>query len=369
MRRKETAIEVKVGGLVLLAIGVFVAFIMVLGDCNFSPGFHVQVDFSNAAGLKPGAPVRLAGIPAGSVKAVEFIGGEVESAGEGEEGARPVYVRTTLFIEDSIRDSIRSDAVFTITTQGVLGEPYIEITSLDRSAPPIEDGAIYLGTDPPRLEQLLSAGYDIVIEARELFARLNERGEGDGIRIGDAINNFADAAGEIRDRITENREEIDNIMANVDSVVGEIEENKESIPNILQNVESATSEFDALGRSLNRGVGDGGDIRDIINNVEEVTEVAAREAEPTLESIRSAADSADRILSSNEPQIANTIDNVEAISIDLNGASADVRTIIHRIEQGEGSIGRLLRDEEIFEDMREFVRELKRRPWRIIWKE
>jgi phospholipid/cholesterol/gamma-HCH transport system substrate-binding protein len=366
MRRKETAIEVKVGGLVLLSIGVFVAFIMVLGDCNFSPGFQVQVDFTNAAGLKPGAPVRLAGIPAGTVKAVEFRGGLAED----EDGTtRPVFVRTTLFIEDGIRDSIRSDAVFTITTQGVLGEPYVEVTSVDQSLPPIQADEIYLGTDPPRLEQLLSAGYDIVIEAREVFARLNERGEGEGIRIGDAINNFADATEEIHDRIVENREEIDNIMANVDSVVAEIEENKETIPSILQNVESATSEFDSLGRSLNRGIGDGGDIRDIIDNVEEVTEVAAREAEPVLVSIRSAADSADRILSDNEPQIANTIDNVEAISIDLNGASADVRTIVHRVEQGEGSIGRLLRDEEIFEDMREFVRELKRRPWRIIWKE
>ena len=367
MRRKESAIEVKVGGLVLLAIGVFVAFIMVLGDCNFSPGFQVHVDFTNAAGLKPGAPVRLAGIPAGSVKAVTFMGGEVVDGEDGE--SRPVYVRATLFIEDEIRESIRTDASFTITTQGVLGEPYVEITSMDTAAPPIQDGQVYLGTDPPRLEQLLSAGYDIVIEARELFARLNERGEGDGIRIGDAINNFADAAGEIRDRIAENREEIDSIVANTDEIIGEVADNRETIPNILQNVESATAEFDALGRSLNRGVGDGGDIRDIIENVEQVTDVAAREAEPTLESIREAADSAERILSGNEQQIASTVDNVESISVDLSGASADVRTIIGRIEQGEGSIGRLLRDEEIFEDMREFVRELKRRPWRIIWKE
>ena len=43
--------------------------------------------------------------------------------------------------------------------------------------------------------------------------------------------------------------------------------------------------------------------------------------------------------------------------------------MVARVEAGEGSIGRLLRDEEIFEDIREFVRELKRRPWRIIWKE
>lgn len=366
MRRKETAIEVKVGGLVLLAVGVFVAFMMVLGDCNFSPGFHIAVDFQNAAGLKPGAPVRLAGIPAGSVKSVRFMGGEPQAVGEGVQ--RPVYVRTTLFIEEEIRDSIRADATFTITTQGVLGEPYVEITSLDRTAPPVQDGQIFLGTDPPRLDQLLSAGYDILEGVRELIDRLNRRAE-NPIRIDDFINNIADAAGELNDRVVANREEIDNIFTNVDAVVAEIATNKETIPNILRNVESATGEFDTLGRSLNRGVGDGGDIRQIIDNVEEVTDVAAREAEPMLTSIRSAAASADRILTENEDQIANTIDNVEVISTDLSGASGDVRTIVRRIEQGEGSIGRLLRDEEIFEDMREFVRELKRRPWRIIWKE
>lgn len=366
MRGKETAIEVKVGGLVLLAIGVFIAFIMVLGDCNFSPGFHVSVDFNNAAGLKPGAPVRLAGIPAGSVKSVRFMGGEMEEVGEGVE--RPVYVRATLFIEDEIRESIRSDATFTITTQGVLGEPYVEITSTDRTAPPIEDGQIFLGTDPPRLDQLLASGYDILEGVRELVDRLNRRGE-NPIRIDDFVNNIADAAGELTDRVVENREEIDNIFTNVDAIVAEIETNKETIPNILRNVESATGEFDALGRSLNNGVGSGREIRSILTNVDDATEVIAREAEPTMVSIRGAADSADRILSENEEQIASTIDNAEVISQDLASASGDVRTIIRRIEQGEGSIGRLLRDEEIFEDMREFVRELKRRPWRIIWKE
>ncbi len=366
MRGKETAIEVKVGGLVLLAIAVFIGFIMVLGDCNFSPGFHVSVDFNNAAGLKPGAPVRLAGIPAGSVKSVRFMGGEIEEFEDGVE--RPVYVRATLFIEDDIRQSIRSDASFTITTQGVLGEPYVEITSLDRTAPAIEAGQIFLGTDPPRLDQLLSAGYDILEGVRELMDRLNRRGE-NPIRIDDFVNNIADAAGELNARVVENREEIDAIFSNVDAIVEEIAVNKETIPNILRNVESATGEFDSLGRSLNRGVGNGSDIREIIDNVESVTEVAAREAEPMLTSIRSAADSADRILSDNEEQIERTVNNAEALTADLSAASGDVRTVVHRIEQGEGSIGRLLRDEEIFEDMREFVRELKRRPWRIIWKE
>lgn len=356
MRGKESAIEVKVGGLVLLAVAIFAGFILVLGDCNFNPGFNVYVEFTNAAGLKPGAPVRLAGIPAGSVKGVDFQGGD-----------RPV--RVTLFVEDDIRESIRQDASFTITTQGVLGEPYVEVTSTDSAAPPIESGQVFEGTDPPRMDQLLAGGYDVIDGLRELVERLNDNQREDAIRIDDFINNIADLAGNIDARVVENSEEIDSIIENIDLVVAELSDNRQSIPAILTNVESATGEFDRLGRSLNRGVGDGSEVRSILQDVEEVAGVAAERADPMLASIQSAAESADRILTENEPQIDNTIDNVEQISGDLVAASGDVREVIGRIEAGEGSIGRLLADEEIYEDIREFVRELKRRPWRIIWKE
>ncbi|MFT4703211.1 MAG: phospholipid/cholesterol/gamma-HCH transport system substrate-binding protein [Bradymonadia bacterium] len=356
MRKKETAIEVKVGGLVLLSIAIFAGFILVLGDYNFNPGFNVAVDFSNAAGLKPGAPVRLAGIPAGNVESVDFEGGD-----------RPV--RVVLFIEDAIREDIREDASFTITTQGVLGEPYVEITSIDATAAAITNGQVFIGTDPPRMDQLLAGGYDIINGLRELVGRLNDNQRGDAIRIDDFINNIADLASNIDERVVENSDEIDAIVSNINEVISEIADNRQTIPGILQNTESATAEFDRLGRSINRGVGDGSEIRSILNDAEEVAAIAARDAEPMMGSIRSAAESADRILSENEPQIGSTVDNVEQISGDLLAASGDVRTVIGRIEDGEGSLGRLLADEEIYEDIREFVRELKRRPWRIIWKE
>jgi ABC-type transporter Mla subunit MlaD len=209
MRAKETAIEVKVGALVLLSIAVFTAFIIILGDCNFNPGFEIRVEFTNAAGLKPGAPVRLAGIPAGSVRSVSYQSGE-----------RPVKV--VVWIEEDIRDSIRKDAQFIITTQGVLGEPYVEITSVDQSLPAIEAGENFIGTDPPRMDMLLSSAYKGIEGIRELVERLNRRGE-NIIRIDDFINNIADLAHNIDERVVENKEEIDSIITNIDQIVGEIE--------------------------------------------------------------------------------------------------------------------------------------------------
>lgn len=363
MARKESAIEVKVGALVLLSIGVLVAFVLVLGDFNFNKGFLLYVDFDNAAGLKPGAPVRIAGIPAGSVQSVEFLGGELDP-----EVNRPVYVRATLWIEETNQAAIRQDAQFTITTQGVLGEPYVEIMSIDREAAVVEAGEKFRGIDPPRMDMILSSAYEGIEGLRELVERLNRRGD-NPIRIDDFINNIADLAHNIDARVVENSEEIDSIIANIDAIVAEIETEKQTLPQIMRNVDSATGRFDRIGASVERAIGDGSELRNTIENVERVSDVAAREAEPLLAEIRGAASSANRILTENEENVGESLDNVREITDDLVGASDDVREIVARVERGEGNLGRLLQDEEIFEDMREFVRELKRRPWRIIWKE
>ena len=360
MQRKESLIEVKVGGLVLLAVTVLVGMVFILGDCNFSKGFTFYVDFTNAAGLKPGAPVRISGIPAGTVRAVEFHGGELDPDVD-----RRVYVRATVFLEEDMQEAVRQDAQFTITTQSVLGEPYIEISSTNPDVPAVEPGQKFRGTDPPRLDMLMASAYDSLNGLSELVERLNRRGE-NPIRIDDMINNIADLAGNIDTRVQENADEIDNIFENVDGI---IEENREAIPRIVANVEGATEEFETLGASLNRGVGGGRTLRETLENVESITDSIDRDIDPILEDVGITADTAGRILSENEAGISASIENVESLTGNIDEASEDVETIIARIEAGEGSIGMLLRDEEIFEDMREFVRELKRRPWRIIWKE
>src|SRR5690554_6826461 len=138
MREKETAIEVKVGALVLLAIAVFGLFVVIIGGVSMpKQSVKLYVDYDAAAGLKPGAPVRLSGIQIGSVKAVTYEGGEYDEA-----LGRPVYVRATANIDSSRIGLIREDADFAISTQGILGEPYIEITSYQSNAPVVQDGDI-----------------------------------------------------------------------------------------------------------------------------------------------------------------------------------------------------------------------------------
>ena len=356
MREKETAIEVKVGALVLLAIAVFGLFVVIIGGVSM-PGQSVKlyVDYDAAAGLKPGAPVRLSGIQIGSVKAVTYEGGEYDEA-----LGRPVYVRATANIDSSRIGLIREDADFAISTQGILGEPYIEITSYQSNAPVVQDGDILRGTDPPSLARVFQTVSDTLDGVKVLVDRLNEvEGSGTPIQIDEFINNIGSLAGSIDERVRNNADNIDSIF---EDVAGILDENRDKLPRIFDNVEGLTAEFEQLGASLNYGLGRGQSLRSIITNVDTTMNVVARDIDPIMTSAKGTLRQTDEILEENREGIKRTIDN-------LASATEDVDSITSKLESGEGTIGRLLADEEIFEDVREFVRELKRRPWRVIWKE
>jgi phospholipid/cholesterol/gamma-HCH transport system substrate-binding protein len=73
----QRSIEVKVGALILVALGLLGAFVVVMGGLSFEPTLTVYVTFQNPGGLQAGAPVRISGVKVGRVSELEFRGGQV----------------------------------------------------------------------------------------------------------------------------------------------------------------------------------------------------------------------------------------------------------------------------------------------------
>jgi phospholipid/cholesterol/gamma-HCH transport system substrate-binding protein len=359
MRRKETAIEVKVGALVLFALALFVAFIFVLGDFQFGKGFHVFVDLDNAGGLKPGADVRIAGIPAGSVERIEFRGGEFDEA-----VGRNVFVRVRLTIEPEMSDAIGEGAEMVITTLGVLGEPYVEIVNTTPPGPAVEAGAIFVGEAPVRMDQMLRSlygglqGLDALIATVDNFFQESD--------LGRLLTEAADLADNLDQLVVENRENIRGTIASVEQI---LEENQDRIPQILENVEGATGEFEELGQSLNRAVGDGSELRNTIRSLEAFLEPAATHAPETFADLQSLIDTLDSVVTEQEESLRAALGNLEVITDNFAEASVEANELIAYVNSGRGTVGALIRDDELYDDLRELIRELKRRPWRLIWKE
>ena len=89
--------------IVLFAVGLLIAFVIILGDFSWQKGYVVYVDYDNAAGLKPGADVAISGIKAGRVERIDFLGGEHDP-----EVNRRVFVRVKVVLEDERAPAVRT---------------------------------------------------------------------------------------------------------------------------------------------------------------------------------------------------------------------------------------------------------------------
>ena len=114
--------ELKIGVLAVIAIAIAAALIFTLGGEGgfFWERYALKVRFPNAASVKPGSPVRVAGVEVGSVTAMRFEGAEVE---------------LTFEIEESMRERVRTTSVASIGSISLLGEGAVDITARTDGTP------------------------------------------------------------------------------------------------------------------------------------------------------------------------------------------------------------------------------------------
>jgi len=62
-------------------------------------------------------------------------------------------------------------------------------------------------------------------------------------------------------------------------------------------------------------------------------------------------------------------DNAVAVTGKAGALIDNVNTLVTDLRAGKGTAGALLAREEIYADLREMIRDLKRNPWKFFWKE
>src|SRR5688500_20021065 len=86
--------ELKIGLMTLFALGMATLLIFLLsGEGGFFwQRYSLKTVFTNVAGLKPGAPVRVAGMEVGSVTETSLIGDRVEVVMEVSKDKQPLKI-------------------------------------------------------------------------------------------------------------------------------------------------------------------------------------------------------------------------------------------------------------------------------------
>jgi phospholipid/cholesterol/gamma-HCH transport system substrate-binding protein len=335
---KGLSMEVKVGFLILVALLIMGGFLFVLGGARmFESGYPVYVDFNNPGGVKTGAPVRIAGVRVGSVESAEYLGGKLDP----KTGRRPL-VRVTLKIDREVRDTVHDDALFYVTSQGVLGEPFIAIEPGSPDRPILREGSVNPGVDPPRLDLALALGYEL-LETMVKAVR-NNRDELEGL--------LHDTSG---------------LLKGLNQVVGQ---NTERVNRIVANVETATEEGNALIKGVRETYVDGAQMKRVMTNLDRALQAAGQETGPLMRDVRGAvADARDVLGPEQREKLKSTIGDAAILADKAKTTLNDAQQIMVHMKRGEGTVGALLMDEEVYDDVQEMLRDLKHNPWKLFWRE
>lgn len=335
------SIEVKVGILILTAIGLLAAFVIIMGGVNFQPTYPIYVEFDNPGGLQAGAPVKVAGVKVGKISEIQFRGAEVADTGK-----REPLVRMKVMLEKRYQKSVRENSLFYVTTQGVLGEQFLAIEPGSQDLPALPEGAVVRGIDPPRLDMLLSESYELLHTSVQAI-RENRKEFAEAF---DGLRKTLKGTGDLMDR---NGGKLDRIVTNVETMTAE----------------GADAVKEARAKYVNNP-----QIDRIVANTDSVTGALAKDTPVLLADAKVTMANAKRIsttLGGEEEQakMKQAIADVVEVTARVKKITADAETIVGQIKRGKGTAGALMMDEQLYDDLQEMVRDVKHNPWKFFWRE
>lgn len=186
---------------VLVGLVLFLVTIYWIGQNQnlFGSTFHLNAKFKNIGGLKVGNNVRFAGIDVGTVKNIAFVSDSI--------------VIVKLVVEDEVQKYIKTDAMASIGSDGLMGDKVLTISPGNLSTKIVKDNAVIASSQAIEIEDLMK-----------------------GLKV--SIDNAA--------IITTDLASFTGKMNNPNSVLSKLVDDEKlanSIDNSLKNVEHATKEL------------------------------------------------------------------------------------------------------------------------------
>jgi phospholipid/cholesterol/gamma-HCH transport system substrate-binding protein len=302
----------------------------------------VLVDFDNPGGLKTGAPVRIAGVKIGRVTAMEFRTASTDP----KSLDREPHIRVTASIDNQFKGAVYDNAKWFVTTQGVLGEFYLGVDPGTPDHPLLKDGAVVRGLSPPRLDLLLSEAYELLHSA---YVGISENQQ----KIGETF---------------------DDLHRTLKGTGDFFERNGPKLDKALDDVTALTADaHDTLLAARAKYV-DNPEITRMLSNADSMSSTLAVNLPPLLTQGRKVAEDTSRLLDAlATPDQLERYKTMTRDAADAVGratvAARDAQDLISHVRQGKGTVGALVMDEAVYDDVQELLRDIKHNPWKLFWRE
>ena len=212
--------EIKVGGLVVVAVLLFLGTLILIGGVNLLR--RKQVDyvtyFKFAGGLDPGSVVRFAGRKVGTVQSADF---------DPQDTTR-ILVRLKVLANTPVR----TDSTAMISSLGFLGDNYIEISAGTKNAPMLPPGKEIPAKEVVQVADVINNANALVLNANQLVGTL-------GPKLGTVVDNANQLALNLK-KMTgpQAQQHLDRILANVDEM---LVETRPPLRRTLANLDAASA--------------------------------------------------------------------------------------------------------------------------------
>ena len=304
--------EIRTGLLVVLSLLVLVAVLLYLGAPGvFVPQKTYRVYFDNAAGIKQGAAVLLAGRKVGQVRALYSPVPEKE---------RPSPKMETLIeVQVEARAKIYNRVKVSMTQTSLLGETIIDFTNGEEGSGMAEDNAYFLGERPAGVAEAVPA----VLE-----------------RIDPVLT-----------KATSTLESLQATAANLSKLSAE-----------GSDLPLAFAEYKKFGAHLNELSGPDSSLRRSLQNIETMTSEEGKLGQ-SLENVQR--------LTGEDGPLAKTLENAEKFTTDLtsnkdiNLTLRNFRVASERLNSTVSQLGTQFA--VVGRNLGEASDTVKRQPWRLIW--
>ena len=343
-RNLKTEFKVGVFVMVALVVGGILAFVIGSQRNLFESKSHYVAVFDSVGGLRPGSPVRIAGVNVGNVADVVL--------------GQDARIHVEVSVVDNATHLVRVDSVAMIASKGMLGDRLVNITPGEGAPLPPggtipSEASVELAEMASRVGTMLDSAGGIIVSVQETADNLRAATEpfGDEQFATDvretarnlaAITRLAANEGGVVHRLLADRgmaREVDQTLQNLQTASTELAASARSARSILDEVRTG----DGTAHSLVYGQ----DGRRLVSSLADAT----GEAATLMRDVRTGDGTAHDLLygTAGNDLLAN-----------MTEISRDIRAIVSDMRAGRGTLGGLLVDPSIYEDVKRLVGNLQR---------
>lgn len=154
----------RLGLFIVATLLIFSAGVFWIGRKQFlfSSTYHLTAEFQNVSGLSEGAPVRVGGVPEGTIKRIDLPRRPAEN------------VRVLMNLKRASREVIKKDSVASIKTEGLIGDKYLEISFGSEEAEKVKDGDTLASETPIEIADLIKKTNVLLDSARGAMDNLGD---------------------------------------------------------------------------------------------------------------------------------------------------------------------------------------------------